>query len=153
MTDCGVSREILLRALPTVTPAGTSCPPTGTIEPTIRVNPVSDQQIREPFAITGTTNLPAGEDLRYSIFAILSGTGNVSTTKLVSSTTTISAGSCGINTWYVDGVIDFPGEYFIGISNSANTVSAVKRFTVLEDRPTETATLPEKTPAPGIATG
>ena len=71
VTDCGVSREILLRALPSVTPAGTSCPPATNTSPFIKVNPVSNQNAGEPFTITGTTSLAAGEELRYSIFAVL----------------------------------------------------------------------------------
>ena len=154
VTDCGVSREILLRALPSVTPAGTPCSPTTNSPPSIRVNPVSDQDAGEPFTISGTTSLAAGEKLRYSIFAILPTTGNITSAKLVSSTTMVSAGSCGTNTWFVEGVIQVPGDYFIGISNSANTVSAIRRFSVLpKARPTVTATLPVKTTAPGITTG
>ncbi|MDD1681225.1 MAG: hypothetical protein LUQ35_06425 [Methanoregula sp.] len=154
ITDCGVSREILLRALPSATPAVTSCPPGMNTSPFIKVNPVSSQYVAEPFAITGTTSLPAGEELRYSIFGIVSGTTNITSAKLVSSATTVSAGRCGTNTWSVDGVIEIPGEYFIGISNNANTVSAVRRFTVLaKTRPTATSTLPEKIKSPGISTG
>lgn len=154
VTDCGVSREILLHAPPSVTPSVTSCPPAGNTSPFIRVNSVRDQYAGEPFMIDGTTNLPAGEELGYSIFAIMPGTTDITAAKLVSSTTTISSGNCGTNTWYVEGVIEIPGDYFIGISNRANTVSAVKRFTVLEKgRPTVTITLPEKTTVPGITTG
>jgi hypothetical protein len=154
VSTCGVSREILLRALPSVTPAGTSCPPAGNTSPWIRVNSVTDQYIGEPFTITGTSNLAAGEELRYSIYAIISATGNITSARLVSSSTTVSAGSCGTNTWFVEGVIEKPGDYIIGISNSANTVSATRRFSVLQKaRPTITATLPEKTKAPGITTG
>jgi len=154
VTDCGVSREILLHALPLVTPVVTICPPAGNTSPSIRVNTVSDKYAGESFKIDGITNLPAGEELGYSIFAIMPGTTNITTTKLVSSTTTISAGNCGTNTWNVEGVIEIPGDYFIGISNRSNTVSAVKRFTVLEKgRSTVTATIPEKTTVPGISTG
>lgn len=155
VTDCDVSRDILIRAVPGTTPSGSSCPPGTNTSPYIRVAAVSDQRVGEPFAITGTTNLPAGEELRYSIFAILSATSNVTSAKLVSSTTNITAGTCGVNTWSVNGIITIPGEYFIGISNSGNTVSAVKRFTVTgaPPRPSGTATLPERTAAPGIMTG
>ena len=153
-SDCGVSREILLRALPRATSAGTICPPAGNTSPYIRVNPVSDQYAGEPFTIDGITNLPAGEELQYSIFAIVSTTGPVTSAKLVSSTTPVHGGSCGTNTWSADGVITFPGDYFIGISNSENTISAIRRFSVLpESRPAVTATLPEKTNSPGISTG
>jgi hypothetical protein len=154
VSDCGVSREILLRALPTITPTGTTCPPAGNTSPYIRVNSISDQYVREPFTITGTTSLAAGEELRYSIFAIVSATSNITTARLVSSSTTVSGGTCGINTWSADGVIEVSGDYFIGISNKANTVSAVRRFSVLPDaHATVTATLPAKTTAPGITTG
>lgn len=154
-TDCGVSREILIRALPLPTPSAPSCPPKTNTSPFIRVDPISDQQAGEPFAITGTTNLPAGEVLRYSIFAIVTASSNITSAKLVSSTITVTAGECGINTWYVDGVIRIPGDYFIGISSEENTVSAVKRFSVLgnETRPAETRTLPQRINTPGITTG
>ncbi|OPX65207.1 MULTISPECIES: hypothetical protein [unclassified Methanoregula] len=154
VTDCDVSRDILIRAVPGTTPSGSSCPPGTNTSPFIRVAAVSDQRAGEPFAITGTTNLPAGEELRYSIFALLPLTGNVTSAKLVSSTTTVASGTCGVNTWSVNGIINVPGEYFIGISNSGNTISAVKRFTVLEKTaPAESVTLPERTGAPGIMTG
>jgi len=154
VTDCGVSREILIRALPSATPAGTSCPPRTNTSTYIRINPVSDQDAGESFTISGTTSLPEGEELRYSLFAIMPSKNNITSAKLVSSTTTVSAGSCGTNTWYVEGVIEIPGDYFIGISNSANTLSAVKRFTVLpKNHPAVAETLPEKTTVPGISTG
>jgi len=153
LTDCGISRDILLRAPPSATPVATACPQVTNTKPGIQVNPVSDQYAGESFTITGTTNLPAGEELRYSIFAIISETTNITSARLVSSTTTVSAGSCGTNTWFVEGVIAVPGDYFIGVSNTANTVSAIRRFTVLpEAHPTVTATLPAKTDAPGITT-
>lgn len=154
VTDCGISREILLRAIPSVIPPGTSCPAAGNTSPYIRVNSVSDQYAGKSFTIDGTTNLPVGEELGYSIFAIMPGTTNITAAKLVSSTTTVVAGNCGTNAWNVEGVIGIPGDYFIGISNHANTVSAVRRFTVLaNERPAVTATLPEKTTLPGISTG
>jgi hypothetical protein len=154
VTDCGVSREILLRPIPSITPVGTPCSAATNTSPSIRVNAVSDQYAGELFTISGTTNLAAGEDLRYSIFAITSETGNITSAKLVSGTARVAEGSCGTNTWSVDGQILVPGNYFIGISNTANTVSAVRRFAVLVNvRPTATAILPVITTAPGISTG
>jgi hypothetical protein len=154
VSDCGLSREIMLRPLPTPTSAGTPCLPAINTSPYILVNLVSDQYAGEPFTITGTTNLAAGEKLQYSIFAIVSTTGTITSAKLVSSTTPVHAGSCETNTWSVDGVIKVPGDYFIGISNRDNTVSAIRRFSVLpESRPAETAALPEKTNLLGITTG
>jgi hypothetical protein len=156
VSDCGVSREILLRALPSVTgtPAGPSCPPKSDALPYIHIDPVSDQNAGEPFTISGTTSLAAGEELRYSIFAIIPTTGNITSARLVSSSIPVSAGSCSTNTWSVDGVIKVPGDYFMGISSSDNTISAVKRFTVLaKERPKTAVTLPENTKSPGISTG
>jgi hypothetical protein len=157
VSDCGISREILIRSLPSVTPTVMSCPTMVNKSPSIQINPVSDQDAGEIFTISGTTNLAAGEELRYSIFAVSSATTNttnITAAKLVSSTTVVSAGSCGTNTWSVSGEIQIPGDYFIGISDNTNTVSAVKRFTVLEiARSTVTATIPEKINAPGITTG
>jgi hypothetical protein len=154
VSDCGVSREILLRTLLPVTPAVTSCHPAGNTLPYIRVNAISDQYAGKTFTIAGTTSLPAGEDLQYSLFAILPSTGNVTSQKLLSNTLRVSGGDCGVNTWSVNGQIRVPGDYFIGITDSANTVSAVKRFTVLaDDLPTATATSAERTKAPGITTG
>jgi hypothetical protein len=154
VSDCGVSREFLLRELVTVTPAGMPCPPAEQTPPYIRVNPVSDQYAGEPFTITGTTSLAASEELRYSIFAIVSETSNMTSARLVSSSTPVSGGSCGTNTWSVAGVIQVPGDYAIGISNSANTISGISRFSVLpEARPAAPVKLPVKTTVPGITTG
>ena len=153
-TDCGVSREILLRALPPVTPTTLQYPSGGNTSPAIQVHAVSNQYAGEPFTIAGTTSLPAGEELRYSLFAIVSAPGNLTTAKLVSSSTTVSGGIGGGNTWSVEGVIEISGDYLISISNNANTVSAVRRFTVLpEARPAVTATLPQNTIAPDISNG
>ena len=158
VSNCGISREILLRALPSVTAAGPACNPGMNTTPYIQVNAVSDQNAGDTFIISGTTNLAAGEELGYSIFAISSATPNITPTitaaKLISSSTTVSGGSCGTNTWSVYGEIQVPGDYFIGISNRANTVSAIRRFSVLpKARSMATTTLPVKTNAPGITTG
>jgi len=157
VTDCGISREILLRSLPVTTPAVIPCPAMENQSPYIRVNPVSDQNAGELFTITGTTNLAADEELHYSIFAISSATTrttNLSAAKLLSSTTGVSRGSCGTNTWSVSGEIQIPGDYFIGISDTADTVSDVRRFTILQKaRSTVTATIPEKINPPGITYG
>jgi hypothetical protein len=157
VTDCGISREILLRSLPVMTPTVIPCPAMENRSPYIRVNPVSDQNAGEIFTVSGTTNLAADEELRYSIFAVSSDatrTTNLSAAKLVSSTTVVLRGSCGTNTWSVSGEIQIPGNYVIGISDTADTVSDARRFTVLQKaRSTVTATLPEKINAPGITTG
>jgi hypothetical protein len=154
-SDCGVSREILIRTLPSLTPTITACPPpAGNTSSWIRVNPLSDQYVGEEFTVSGTTNLAAGEELVYSIFAIGSTGGNITAAKMASSSITVSEGSCRTNTWSVDGRIQVPGGYFFGISNSVNTVSAIKRFTVLPgEPPADVPALPANATAPGISTG
>ncbi len=154
VSTCGVSREILLRSPVHAGPTVTSCPEITNETPYIRINAISSPRAGEEFTISGTTSLPAGTGLRYSIFALMPGTGNVTSAKLVSSTFDVSEGSCGTNTWSVTGRIQVPGNYFIGISNTANTVSAVKRFSVLEkEQATTTSSLPPTTKVPGITTG
>lgn len=153
VSDCGITREILLRSPLPVTPAATSCPVMTNLSAFIRINAISDQHAGEPFMISGTTSLKTGEELRYSIFAIMPGPANITSAKLVSSTLEVTAGNCGTNTWSVTGMIQVPGSYFIGISNSANTVSAVRRFTVLEKRdPAATSTIPKNSELPKITT-
>jgi hypothetical protein len=154
-SDCGVSREILIRTLPSLKPAVTACPTSaGNTSPWIRVNPLSDQYAGEEFMVSGTTSMAAGEELVYSIFAIGSTGGNLTAAKMASSSIIVTEGSCGTNTWSVDGQIQVPGGYFFGISNGANTVSAIKRFTVLPAvLPAKVTALPANATAPGISTG
>jgi len=154
VSECGVSREILVRAPPVVSPVRPACPEVTNVSPFIQVNAISDQIAGDPFTISGTTNLAAGEKLQYSIFTVRSGTSNITAAKLVSSEVKVSMGSCGINTWSVDGVIEVPGNYFIGISNGTDTVSAIKRFSVLPGaRATDTMTTVATMTAPGIISG
>ncbi len=153
VSDCGVSREILLREPHPVTQDVTPCPTAANASPYLRVNPISDQYAGKSFTISGTTSFAAGDEIRYSIFAMVPAATNTSAARLVSSSTKISRGICGVNTWSVSGVIDVPGDYFIGISDRTNTVTATRRFSVLAVSPAETATLPVKTKAPGISTG
>jgi hypothetical protein len=150
VSDCGVSREILLRAPPPVTPSVTPCPAPTNASPYIRVNPISDQYTGKTFTISGTTSLAAGDELRYSILALAPAAASATAAMLVSSRIPVSAGICGVNTWSVSGVIEVPGDYVFGISDRANTVTATRRFTVLAVRPTDTATL---SVTPGISTG
>jgi hypothetical protein len=153
ISDCGVSREILLRPVPSLTPTPTQCPPGENASPWIRINPFSDQYAGNRFTISGTTNLPAGDNLQYSIFS-LGPDGTTTPVRLLSSTTDISGGSCGTNTWFVEGEIQVPGEYFIGVSDSTNTATAVRRFTILPSAALPEAGTPPATAAnPGITTG
>jgi len=154
VTDCGISREFLLRAIPRITAIPTQCTPAVNAAPFIHIDPIGNQNTGAPFRISGTTNFPEGDTIRYSLFAVLSGTTNITSARLSSSTITVQKGDCGTNTWSVEGVIRVPGEYFIGVSDNNNTVNAIRRFTVLEKTgPAETPTLPQKTRVPGITTG
>ena len=153
ISDCGVSREILIRPVPSLTPTTEICPPITNTSPWIRLNPFSDQYAANQFTIAGTTNLPGGTTLQYSIFS-LGPDGTSTPARLLSSSTDVSEGNCGINTWYVEGEIQVPGVYFIGISDGANSVSAVKRFTIMPTVPLPDTGTPMATPSsPGITTG
>lgn len=153
ISDCGVSREILIRPVPSLTPTPPVCPPATNTSPWIRITPFSDQYANNPFTIAGTTSLPAGDKLQYAIFS-LGPDGTATPEKLISSSTDISPGSCGTNTWYVEGEVQVPGIYFIGISDSANTISAVKRFAIMPSAPVPgTGTLLPTPAPPGITTG
>ena len=152
ISDCGVSHEILVRSLPSLTPAGTACPPVKNTTPYLRADPVSDHTPGENFAIAGTTNLPAGEMLVYSVFSIGPGANNTTIAKIASSTVRVSAGRCNTNTWSVALTVPLPGQYFIGISNGMNTVSAIKRFTITPARPASSTT-PGADPAGRITAG
>jgi hypothetical protein len=132
ISDCGAEREILIRALATPTPTVTTCPLVNATNatPWIKVDPISDQYAAQPFTITGTTNLPAGQELNYTIFSVESGKQNVSITREGSFSTIVEEGTCGTNRWSALGEIQATGDFFIGISGRDRSVSAIKRFTV-----------------------
>jgi hypothetical protein len=128
VSDYGVEREILIRANPTPVPTPV-CPPAKNITPWIAVDPVPDHRAGEPFTITGTTDVPAGTELWYTIFA--PGTD----TALVPLGTPVAIraeeGTCGISRWSADVMLPYPGPYIIGITESTKAASAVGRFTIL----------------------
>jgi hypothetical protein len=132
ISDCGAEREILIRALATPTTTVTTCPLVNATNttPWIKVDPISDQYAAQPFTITGTTNLPAGQELNYTIFSVESGKQNVSITREGSFSTIVEEGTCGTNRWNALGEIQATGDFFIGISGRDRNVSAIKRFTV-----------------------
>jgi hypothetical protein len=130
--DCGVEREILIRALPAATPTPTACPTVNASNttPWIKIDPIGDQYAARPFTILGTTNLPAGQELKYTIFSVQSQDQAISVDPKGSFTTIVQAGSCGINTWSAMGEIQATGEFFIGITDIERKTSAIKRFSV-----------------------
>ena len=131
--DCGVEREILIRAVPIVTPAAAVCPSVNTSNTSlwIVINAIGDQYASRPFTIAGTTNLPAGQELKCTIFSIASGNTTPAAREESSFTTTVQEGSCGTNTWSATGEIQTSGEFFIGVTDSGRKTSAMKRFTVI----------------------
>ena len=131
--DCGVEREILIRSLPAATPMPSACPAVNASNATlwIKIDPVGDQYIASPFTIRGSTNIPAGQELKYTIFSISSPKPTLSINPEGSFTTVVQEGSCGINTWSAMGEIHATGEFFVGITNAERNVSAIRRFTVL----------------------
>lgn len=132
VSDCGVERDILVRGIPTPAPTPTPCPVgngTDTI-PWIKIDPIGDQVAAVPFTITGTTNLPAGQELRYTIFSVLERDQAPALDPRGSFTTVVEEGSCGTNTWSAMGEIQATGEFFIGISDADRNVTALKRFSV-----------------------
>jgi hypothetical protein len=134
LSDCGVGRDFLIRALSTPVPTVTTCPAANLTNttPWIRVDPVTDQYAARPFTITGTTNLPAGQELKYSIFSLEPGEQNTSITREGTFSTLVEEGSCGINRWSAMGEIQATGDFFIGISDPGQRASAIKRFSVYE---------------------
>lgn len=132
VSDCGPERDFLIRVLPTPAPTPTPCPGTDVTDsgPWIRIDPVGDQKAARPFTITGTTNLPVGQELRYTIFSVLESEKASSLDPRGSFTTAVEEGSCGTNTWSAMGEIQAMGEFFIGISDADRKATAIKRFTV-----------------------
>lgn len=132
VSDCGVERDILIRELATPLPTATPCTVSNTTDatPWIKIDPIDDQYIARPFTITGTTNLPAGQELRYTIFSVLENEEADSLNPRASFTTVTEQGSCGTNTWRAMGEIQATGEFFIGISDMDRKTTALKRFSV-----------------------
>jgi hypothetical protein len=134
--DCGVEHEFLLRTLPAVTPAPEVCPAinatnASTSSPSVTIDPIGDMYVNQLVSISGTTTLPAGDELKYSIFPASSPDGAQETSDYF--TTLVQEGSCGVNTWSAEGVIMETGDYVIWISDNGRNTTAIKRFTVLPE--------------------
>ncbi len=132
VSDCGPEREFLIRVLPTPAPTPTPCPVVDGTDsgPWIRIDPIGDQYAARPFTITGTTNLPVGQELRYTIFSVLESDKASSLDPRGSFTTLVEEGSCGTNSWSAMGEIQATGDFFVGISDADRKATAIKRFTV-----------------------
>jgi len=132
--DCGIVREILVRspATPQPTPAPTVCPVTNTsAAPGITIDPIGDKQANAPLTITGTTSIPAGQELWYMIVPAQSDNPFGSANPDDFFTTVVQEGSCGINTWSAMGEIQATGDFFIAITDTNRTATALKRFSVI----------------------
>jgi hypothetical protein len=89
-------------------------------KPFISVDPVSDKNTGDEFAITGTTNLPEGTNLVVQVYATsfqehTSDTGEFSGAV---GTVDVLAGSGGINTWSMElnTSVFVPMKYFVNVS-------------------------------------
>jgi len=132
ISDCGVEREILIRAPPTPVPTRTPCTTMNTTNttPWIKVDRVGDQYMNRPFTITGTTSFAAGTVLRYTIFSVESRAENISVAPEGSFVTTVQEGTCGSNVWSAMGEIQAAGNFFIGIEDIDRKATAISRFVV-----------------------
>ena len=131
VSDCGPEREILVRVPATPAPTATPCPVnlSANKTPWIRIDPIPDQKMGQPFTIRGTTNLPAGTVLRYTISPVAT-QQNPKPAPAGSFTTPVVAGSCGTNTWSAMGEIQVAGNFFIGIEDKEGKATAIKRFSI-----------------------
>ena len=136
--DCGSEHEFLIRALPVPVAAPMpdslpdACPETNASgqAPWIKINDIPGPVAYQPFTIRGTTNLPAGQELVYTIFAVDENGATSTLDNRGSFRTTIMEGTCGINTWEANGEIQATGEFAIGIMGTEKTPSAIRKFTV-----------------------
>ncbi len=132
--DCGIVREILVRPLatPQPTPTPMLCPVTNaSAAPVITIDPIGDQPANTPLTITGTTSIPAGQELRYMIVPAQSDNPFGSTNPDDFFTTVVQEGTCGTNTWSAMGEIQATGDFLIAITDTNRTSTAIKRFSVI----------------------
>jgi len=127
ISDYGIGRDILIRAVPK-TPPTPACTMETNATPWITIDPIPAHTAGEQFTITGTTNVAPGQEMRYTIFAPGQGTALIPLGTPVSITP--AAGPCGRNTWAADVMLPEPGTYIIGIAESTKTASALERFTI-----------------------
>ena len=130
--DCGVEREFLVRASPVVTPAPVTCPAGNITNASlwVTIDPPGDQYVARSFTLQGTTNVPAGQALNFTIFSVLSDDEDPALSNEGLFSTVVEEGSCGTNTWSATGEIQATGDFFIWIADAGRNVTAIKRFTV-----------------------
>jgi hypothetical protein len=128
VSDYGAEREFLIRASPAPMPT-ISCPPNPNATLWITIDAIADHHAGEDFAITGTTSVTVGKEMRYTIFA--PGQNNTLVPLGTPISITPDEGICGNNTWSVAVELPEPGEYFIGIAEGTQKASAIKRFVIL----------------------
>jgi hypothetical protein len=130
--DCGVERDILIRSLPAAVPTAVACPVmnASNTTPWIAIDTIGDQYASRPFTITGTTNLPAGQELRFRIIPPDSANATSSRGDEGSFATSVEEGSCGTNTWNAMGEIQATGDFLIWIADKEQNTTAIRQFTV-----------------------
>jgi hypothetical protein len=131
--DCGVNHEFLIRAIPAVTPAPVVCPAINApnASPSITIDPITDPFVNELVTIRGTTTLPVGEELKYSIIPASLPGARVTSDYFPA---VVEEGKCGENIWIIEGVIQETGDYVLWISDTSRNTTAIKRFTVLPEQ-------------------
>jgi hypothetical protein len=132
ISDCGVGREFLIRTLPVVTQVPPSCPPVNATNTSlwITIDPVGNPAESQPFTIHGTTNLPSGTMLNYTIFGVTSGQPESALIHDAPLTTMVEEGTCGTNSWSAMGEIQATGDFVLGVTDATRKVTAILRFTV-----------------------
>jgi hypothetical protein len=141
VSDYGVERDFLIRASPspTLVPSP-ACPPAANVSPWITIDTIPDHTANEQFVIGGTTNIAAGKELRYQVFA--PGTGNTVVPLGEPVALMVTEGSCGNNTWSVNVMFPEPSLYLIGITDETQKTSAIRRFMILQPAHSGTGTNP-----------
>jgi len=129
VSDCGISREFIVRVLPLLEP--TICPDIVNEPLWVRINPIDDQYAGKTFSISGTTNRAVGEELKYLVFPSGMVPKNLTAGNEKPLSIWASEGECGENTWSVDLDMAIPREYFFMISAGSQNATAIQRFTVV----------------------
>jgi hypothetical protein len=129
VSDCGISREFIVRTLPTLEP--TICPVPVNEPLWVRINPIDDQYSGKKFSISGTTNRAVGEELKYLVFPSSMVPKNLTEGNEKPLSIGVSEGLCGENTWSVDLDRTIPQEYFFMISAGSQDATAIQRFTIV----------------------